>query len=114
MFPHRGLPATSILCVLPLFCLTEVPAQKYVPVLPVVETGSDGRPPADAHPRAAGAATLELRARKQGSDSRRSDWPSAESGVGLGFWFRDLALTPFSVDGDGRPGEIERLIRALC
>ena len=48
MVPHRALPAIFVLNVLSLFSVTGIPAQKYLPVLPVVETDSDGLPPADA------------------------------------------------------------------
>ena len=104
MVPHRRLLATSILCVLPLFSLTEVPAQKYVPDLPVVETDSDGRPPADALVLFDGSGNFGFTQ----PDGSAADW-KVEDGVLIAGdhdiiskdWFRDAQVhVEFNLPGD--------------
>ena len=104
MIPHHRPLATWFLSVLPLFSLTEVPAQKYVPVLPVVETDTDGRPPADALVLFDGSGNFRFTQ----PDGSPADWRVADGVLIAGDhdiiskdWFRDAQVhVEFNLPGD--------------
>ncbi len=95
MVPHRALSAIFILYVLSLFSVTGVPGQKYLPVLPVVETDTDGRPPADALVLFDGSGNFRFTR----TDGSPADW-KVEGGVLIAGdhdiiskeWFRDAQV----------------------
>lgn len=95
MFLDYRLPVACFLFTLALLSVAEARAQEYVPVLPVVETDAEGRPPADALVLFDGSGNFRF-IRPDGSPA---DW-TVEEGVLIAGdhdiiskdWFRDAQV----------------------